>query len=115
MLDIRILTIFPRIFDSFLAYGNPARAIEAGVMSVETVDLRDFTEDRHRTTDDYPYGGGTGMVMKPEPVARAIGHVRGIMGDARVILMTPQGRAFQSVGGGGTGPPAQHASCLRQV
>jgi tRNA (guanine37-N1)-methyltransferase len=98
MLDIRILTIFPRIFDSFLAYGNPARAIEAGVLSVETVDLRDFTEDRHRTTDDYPYGGGTGMVMKPEPVARAIGHVRGIMGDARVILMTPQGRLFnQSV------------------
>jgi tRNA (guanine37-N1)-methyltransferase len=108
MLDIRILTIFPRIFDSFLAYGNPARAIEAAVLSVETVDLRDFTEDRHRTTDDYPYGGGTGMVMKPEPVARAIGHIRGIMGDTKVILMTPQGRLFnQSV--------AEDLACLRSM
>ncbi len=92
---IRILTIFPRIFDSFLTYGNPARAIEAEALSVETVDLRDFTRDRHRTTDDYPYGGGTGMVMKPEPIARAIRHVRGFMGDARVLLMTPQGRLFK--------------------
>ncbi len=95
MLDIRILTIFPRIFDSFLAYGNPARAIEAGLLNVETVDLRDFTRDRHHTTDDYPYGGGTGMVMKPEPLVRAIRHVRGFMEDTRVILMTPQGRLFK--------------------
>ncbi len=95
MLDIRILTIFPRIFDSFLTYGNPARAIEAEALSVETMDLRDFARDRHRTTDDYPYGGGTGMVMKPEPIARAIRHVRGFMGDARVLLMTPQGRLFK--------------------
>ncbi len=99
MLDIRILTIFPRIFDSFLTYGNPARAIEAGVLSVETVDLRDFTEDRHRTTDDYPYGGGTGMVMKPEPVARAIGNIRGIMGDAQGHPYDSAGKSFQSVGG----------------
>jgi tRNA (guanine37-N1)-methyltransferase len=94
MIDIRILTIFPRIFDSFLAYGNPARAIEAGHLNVETVDLRDFTEDRHRTTDDYPYGGGTGMVMKPEPIVRGIRHIRGLMRDPRVILLTPQGRLF---------------------
>jgi len=94
MIDIRILTIFPRIFDSFLAYGNPARAIAAGLLNVETVDLREFTEDRHRTTDDYPYGGGTGMVMKPEPIVRAIRHIRGLMGDPRVILLTPQGRLF---------------------
>ena len=95
MLDIRILTIFPRIFDSFLAYGNPARAIEAKLLNVETVDLRDFTRDRHHTTDDYPYGGGTGMVMKPEPLVRAIRHVRETMEDTRVILMTPQGRLFK--------------------
>jgi tRNA (guanine37-N1)-methyltransferase len=95
MLDIRIVTIFPRIFDSFLAYGNPARAIEAGLISVETVDLRDFTQDRHRTTDDYPYGGGTGMVMKPEPIVRTVRHLSGLMGDTKVILMTPQGRAFK--------------------
>ena len=94
MLDITILTIFPRIFDSFFSFGNPARAIQAGLVNVETVDLRDFTDDRHRTTDDYPYGGGTGMIMKPEPVVRAIRQVRGTKGDAKVIVMTPQGRVL---------------------
>jgi len=94
MLDIRVLTIFPRIFDSFLTYGNPARAAEAGLLKVETVDLRDFTEDRHRSTDDYPYGGGTGMVMRPEPIVRGLRHTKELLPDPRVILMTPQGRLF---------------------
>jgi tRNA (guanine37-N1)-methyltransferase len=97
MIDVKILTIFPRIFDSFLAYGNPARAIEAGLMRVEAVDLRDFTDDRHRSTDDYPFGGGTGMVMKPEPVVSGIRRLRGLMADPKVILMTPQGRPFNQV------------------
>ncbi len=95
MLDIRILTIFPGIFDSFLTFGNPARARQAGLLHVETADLRDFTEDRHRSTDDYPYGGGTGMVMKPEPVVKAIRQVSVSMSARpRVVLMTPQGRLF---------------------
>jgi tRNA (guanine37-N1)-methyltransferase len=97
MLDIRILTIFPRIFDSSLAFGNPARAVGAGLLRVEAVDLRDFTEDRHRTTDDYPYGGGTGMVMKPEPIVRGIEYLRRSMPDLRVVLMTPQGRLYDQV------------------
>jgi len=94
MLDIRVLTIFPRIFDSFLTYGNPARAAEAGLLKVKTVDLRDFTEDRHRSTDDYPYGGGTGMVMRPEPIVRGVRHAKELVLDSRVVLMTPQGRLF---------------------
>jgi tRNA (guanine37-N1)-methyltransferase len=94
MLDVRILTIFPCIFASFLAHGNPARAMEAGHLSIRTVDLRDFTEDRHRATDDYPYGGGTGMVMKPEPIVRGIRKVKEGLRDHRVVLMTPQGRLF---------------------
>lgn len=94
MIDIRILTIFPRIFDSFLLYGNPGRAIQAGFLSVETVDLRDFTQDRHRSTDDYPYGGGTGMVMRPDPIVKGIRRLRDLMGEPRVILMTPQGSVF---------------------
>lgn len=94
MIDVRILTIFPRIFDSFLSYGNPARAVQSGILRIETSDLRDFTDDRHRTTDDYPYGGGTGMIMKPEPLVRGIRHLCGIMCKPRVILMTPQGRVF---------------------
>lgn len=97
MLDIRVLTIFPRIFDSFLTFGNPARAIEAGLLSVQTVDLRDFTEDRHRTTDDYPYGGGSGMVMKPEPIIRGIEYLRKSGPNLRVILMTPQGRLYDQM------------------
>jgi tRNA (guanine37-N1)-methyltransferase len=94
MLDIRILTIFPGIFGSFLDYGNPARAIDAGLLNVETVDLRDFAYDRHRTTDDYPYGGGTGMVMKPEPIVAGIHEIGRSLNNPRVILMCPQGRLF---------------------
>jgi tRNA (guanine37-N1)-methyltransferase len=94
MLDIRVLTIFPRIFDSFLSHGNPARAKEMGLLRVETVDLRDFTEDRHRSTDDYPYGGGRGMIMKPEPIVKGLRMVISLMKNPRVILMTPQGRLF---------------------
>ena len=108
MIDVKILTIFPRIFDSFLAYGNPARAIEAGLMRVEAVDLRDFTDDRHRTTDDYPYGGGTGMVMKPEPVASVLGISRN-HGRCQGDPYDPSGKAFQSVHGRRAGPAGQHA------
>lgn len=95
MLDVKILTIFPRIFDSFLAFGNPARAIQADLLRLETIDIRAFAADRHRTTDDYPYGGGTGMVMKPEPVVAAIRHAACTMRAPQVILMTPQGRLFR--------------------
>ncbi|MFH1114434.1 MAG: tRNA (guanosine(37)-N1)-methyltransferase TrmD [Pseudomonadota bacterium] len=94
MLDIRVLTIFPGVFESFLSFGNPARAIDRGFLHVETVDLRDFAEDRHRTTDDYPFGGGTGMIMKPEPVVRGLRHTCGLLANPRVLLMTPQGRLF---------------------
>jgi tRNA (guanine37-N1)-methyltransferase len=94
MLDVRVLTIFPSILDSFLSYGNPARASQMELLRVQTVDFRDFTTDKHRTTDDYPYGGGSGMVMKLEPVVRAIRHVRSEMNDTRVILMTPQGKLY---------------------
>ncbi|MFZ5867786.1 MAG: tRNA (guanosine(37)-N1)-methyltransferase TrmD [Thermodesulfobacteriota bacterium] len=95
MYEVQILTIFPEIFDSFLGFGNPARAIQAGLLKVETVDLRQFTQDRHHSTDDYPYGGGTGMVMKPEPLARGIEHLRENMANPRVVLMTPQGKLFK--------------------
>lgn len=94
MLDIQILTIFPRVFESFLAYGNPARAIEAGLLRVEPVDLRSFTDDRHRSTDDYPFGGGTGMIMKPEPIMKGIRHTCEVLDNPHVLLMTPQGRLF---------------------
>lgn len=92
MFNVRVITIFPGIFESFMKFGNPARALEAGLLTFETVDLRDFTEDRHRTTDDYPYGGGTGMIMKPEPIVAAIRSVRELAPGSKVILTTPQGK-----------------------
>jgi tRNA (guanine37-N1)-methyltransferase len=62
-----ILTIFPGIFDAYLGEGILKKAIQSNLIQVAVHHLRDFTTDRHRTVDDYPYGGGAGMVMKPEP------------------------------------------------
>ncbi|MCL5125508.1 MAG: tRNA (guanosine(37)-N1)-methyltransferase TrmD, partial [Deltaproteobacteria bacterium] len=91
MINIGVLTIFPNIFESFLSYGNPARAIKMGLLKIEAIDLRQFTENERRTTDDYPYGGGTGMVMKPEPIVKGIRYVKNLTGETYVILLTPQG------------------------
>jgi tRNA G37 N-methylase TrmD len=64
-----VLTLFPELFDTFRNHGMIRRAIELQKISVQTIQIRDFAEGRHRVTDDRPYGGGPGMVMKPEPVA----------------------------------------------
>jgi len=88
-----IVTIFPRMFDAPLGEGVVARGIEAGVVDVAVHDLREFTTDRHRVVDDVPYGGGPGMVMKPEPFVRAVDHIRATRGEpAAVVLTSPQGR-----------------------
>ena len=91
-LRIQILTIFPRICESVLRESILKRAQEKGLASLEAVDLRAWTTDKHRTTDDAPYGGGPGMVMKIEPIARALDALRGE--GTRVLLMSPQGRSF---------------------
>src|SRR4029450_13891359 len=90
-----IVTIFPRMIDAALAEGVVSRGIAAGVLDVQVHDLRDYTTDRHRSVDDVPYGGGPGMVMKPEPLVRAVEQVRTRRGppDA-VILLSPQGTRF---------------------
>jgi tRNA (guanine37-N1)-methyltransferase len=87
-----IVTIFPRFFDSFLKDGVVKRAIEAAILKVRTVDLRDFTTDRHRTTDDRPFGGGEGMVMKPEPIYKALDVLKKEPPEARIILLSPRGK-----------------------
>ncbi|MGD9022733.1 MAG: tRNA (guanosine(37)-N1)-methyltransferase TrmD [Deltaproteobacteria bacterium] len=89
-----VLTIFPEMFSAFLAGGVLKRAIEGQLISVEPVDIRAFATDRHRTVDDRPYGGGAGMVMKPEPVAEAIRHAREKQPGAHTVFLTPQGRCF---------------------
>jgi len=93
-MDIAVLTIFPTIFDSLLDHGMVRRAVEKRLLSVSTINIREFASDRHRTTDDRPYGGGCGMVMKPEPLAKAIRAAQKKMPLAPVILLTPQGRSF---------------------
>jgi tRNA (guanine37-N1)-methyltransferase len=93
-MDFIILTIFPKIFDSFLEHGMIRRAMAAGRITVAPIDIREFAKGRHRTTDDRPYGGGAGMVMKPEPLAGAVAEAKTRMPGASVILLSPQGRRF---------------------
>jgi tRNA (guanine37-N1)-methyltransferase len=88
-----IVTIFPGMFASPQAEGVVARGVDAGVIDLKVHDLRDFTTDRHRVVDDVPYGGGPGMVMKPEPFVRAMAHIRASRGEPGAVLLTsPQGR-----------------------
>jgi tRNA (guanine37-N1)-methyltransferase len=89
-----VLTLFPDMFSALLAGGIVGRAIEHRYISVEPIDIRDFAKDRHRTVDDRPYGGGCGMVMKPEPLAEAIRHARKKDPEAYTLLLTPQGQRF---------------------
>jgi len=94
MLQFTVITIFPEMFASPLGHSILKKAQEKGLISVRTVDLRDYATDRHRTTDDSPYGGGQGMVMKPEPLVAAIEDARKTLANPRVVLLAPQGRLF---------------------
>ncbi len=89
-----VLTIFPEMFASFWEYGIIRKAIETEKILASTLNIRDFAEDRHQVTDDRPYGGGSGMVMKPEPLAAAIRAAEQKAPSAPKILLTPQGRGF---------------------
>jgi tRNA (guanine37-N1)-methyltransferase len=91
---ILVLTIFPDLVAALWSHGMVRRAVEQGTVSAEAVNIRDFAPDRHHVTDDRPYGGGCGMVMKPEPLAAALRHARETAPGARTILMAPQGRQF---------------------
>jgi tRNA (guanine37-N1)-methyltransferase len=93
-LRIDVLTIFPALFEAFRSTGVLGQARDAGLLAVELHDLRDWTHDAHRSVDDLPYGGGPGMVMKPEPLVEAIEELMGPKGPdrrGRVILLSPQG------------------------
>jgi tRNA (guanine37-N1)-methyltransferase len=94
MLRLHVLTIFPAIFTSPLRESILQRAQEKSLVRVELHDLRQFTTDRHRSTDDDPYGGGPGMIMRPEPLMRGIEKVRTAEPEMHAILTCPQGRLF---------------------
>src|SRR5262245_43639796 len=90
-----IVTIFPAMVDAVVAAGVLGRAVERGTLDVKVHDLRDYTTDRHRVVDDVPYGGGPGMVLKPEPVFRALDAIEAERGAAlTVVLTSPQGERF---------------------
>lgn len=89
-----ILTIFPEIFTSPFEHSILKRAREAGLIDISLVNIRDFAVDKYRMTDDYPYGGGSGMVMKPEPIVRALMHVERETGKGRAVLLSPSGKRF---------------------
>lgn len=90
---IDIVTIFPEIAQGPLHTSILGRAVASGRVEIRIHDLRDFTTDRHRQVDDLPYGGGPGMVMKPEPFFAAVSHLK--TEGSKVLLMTPQGRPFR--------------------
>jgi tRNA (guanine37-N1)-methyltransferase len=94
MPNFTIITIFPQMFDSPLGHSILKKAREKDLIKISFVDPRNYTTDRHRSTDDAPYGGGQGMVMKPEPLVAAIEDARSKAPQARVILLAPQGRVF---------------------
>lgn len=93
-----VFSLFPEVFEAYLNTSILLRARERGLVEVHVYNIRDWTTDRHHITDDEPYGGGGGMVMKPEPIFAAIEDVLGSPPACPVILLTPQGRLFtQSV------------------
>jgi len=93
-MDYTVLTIFPELFDAFWAHGIVRRALTQGQVTAGAINIRDYAEGRHKVTDDRPYGGGAGMVMKPEPLAAAIETAREKSPEALTVMLTPQGRKF---------------------
>ena len=92
---ISIVTIFPDMFPPALSEGMIRAARDCGVLDVEVVNLREFTKDKHRSTDDYPFGGGVGMVMMLEPIFQAVEACCSDSAGRHVVLLTPQGKPFQ--------------------
>jgi tRNA (guanine37-N1)-methyltransferase len=93
---IDILTLFPQMFDGLLSCSIIGRAIDHGLVDIELHDIRAYTHDKHNIVDDYPYGGGAGMVLKPEPIFEAVEDIKEELGSSSVstILLSPQGRLF---------------------
>ena len=90
-----ILTLFPDLFSPFLHAGVLGRAVEKGLLDVRLTNIRSFARGSHKMTDDRPYGGGSGMIMKPGPIVRALESVDRVEGPSIVVLLTPQGQTFE--------------------
>lgn len=90
-----ILSVVPEMFQGFLSTSIVKRAMEKGCVEVEVLNIRDFSTNRHKKTDDYPFGGGPGMVMTPQPIADAIKEAKSRVKNGRVIYFTPKGETYQ--------------------
>jgi tRNA (guanine37-N1)-methyltransferase len=97
MLTIDVVTLFPEVIEPCIAASIPRRAVEAGLVRFRIVQLRDFTHDRHHTVDDYAYGGGAGMVLKPEPFFEAVDRLRGEGPLGPIVVFSARGRPFRHV------------------
>jgi tRNA (guanine37-N1)-methyltransferase len=95
-MKIDILTLFPEMFDSFKTFSILGRAVEKNILEIEAFNIRDFAANKHKQADDYPYGGGAGMVMLPQPLSDALNHVlsRYPEDKPKVIYLSPQGRVL---------------------
>jgi tRNA (guanine37-N1)-methyltransferase len=93
-MKVCVLTLFPELFQPFWGHGIIRRAVQGGRIRPATINIRDHAEGRHRVTDDRPYGGGCGMVMKPEPLTGALAEAKRRMPAATTLLLSPQGRRF---------------------
>lgn len=91
---IDILTLFPEMFEPIIGTSILGRAKEKGILTINPINIREFAKNKHRQTDDYPYGGGPGMVMSPQPLFDAFYHVLDGSPDAKVIYFTPQGKTL---------------------
>ena len=89
-----VVTIFPEMLKAYLGFSILKRAIQSNLLSVGIHNLRDYTQDKHKTVDDYPYGGGAGMVMKPDPFFRIVESLWPEKEKRKIILLSPQGRLF---------------------
>jgi tRNA (guanine37-N1)-methyltransferase len=94
MIRFEILTVFPEMFTSFCGCSLLKKALDKGLISIELHDIRSYAEDKHRMTDDAPYGGGGGMVMKVEPIDKALMYIARGADEAPIVLLTPQGEPF---------------------
>lgn len=95
-MHVSVITLFPEMFAAISEYGITSRAVKQGLLSLNCVNPRQFTEDRHQTVDDRPFGGGPGMVMKMQPLEHALASAKQVAGEqAKVIYLSPQGQPLQ--------------------
>ncbi len=97
-MKVGVVTLFPEMLKSLTDFGVVGRATQQGLLQVTGYNPRDFTQDKHRTVDDRPYGGGPGMLMKVQPLRDAIGHAKAELGQPKVIYLSPQGRRLDQAG-----------------